>query len=78
LNNPKPEVSAITGCQNLFIQYIHSYSLYVEAVSSICNPRTHHIVTGTIYHVVTSLLQEEEEEGGGGFSINCLCSLNYH
>jgi hypothetical protein len=70
LNNPKPEVSAITDCQQLFNKYIHSYPLYVEAVSSICNLRTHHIVTGTIYRVVTSLLQQQQQkrkEKGGLF-----------
>jgi hypothetical protein len=34
----------ITGCQRLFIQYIRSYSPYLEVVSSIRNLRTRHAV----------------------------------
>jgi hypothetical protein len=32
------------GCPRLLIQYIRSYPPYLEAVSSIRNPRTRHVV----------------------------------
>jgi len=34
----------LVGSPWLLIQYIHSYSSYVEAVSSICNLRMHHAI----------------------------------
>jgi hypothetical protein len=35
------------GCPRQLIQYIHSYSPYLEAISSICNLRMNHaLVTG--------------------------------
>jgi hypothetical protein len=42
--NPQAGGPPLAGCPRLRIQYIHSYSLYLEAFSSICNLRTHHAV----------------------------------
>jgi len=40
--NPRAGESPLISCARLFTEYIHSYSPYLEAVSSICNPRTRH------------------------------------
>jgi hypothetical protein len=42
--NPTAGGPPLVGCPRLLIQYIHSYSSYLEAVSSICNLRTRHVV----------------------------------
>jgi hypothetical protein len=41
---PHPQAGGppLVGCPSLLIQYIHSYPLYLEAVSSIHNLRTRH------------------------------------
>jgi len=54
--NPQAGRPLLVGCLQLLIQYILSYTQYLEAVSSICNPKTHHaVVTGThitwMFHV---------------------------
>jgi hypothetical protein len=43
---PNPQVGGppTVGCPRLLIQYIHTYPPYLEAVSSIRNPRTCHAV----------------------------------
>jgi hypothetical protein len=43
---PKPQAEGppLVGCAQLIIQYFHSYALFLEAVSSIRNPRTRHAV----------------------------------
>jgi len=47
LPNPQAEVPSLVGCPRLFIQYIPSYPPYLEAVSSIRNPRTRHTLMTT-------------------------------
>jgi hypothetical protein len=42
--NSQAGASSLVGCPRLLIQYIHSYSSYLEAVSSIDNLRTRHAV----------------------------------
>jgi hypothetical protein len=42
--NPQARGPPTVGCPRLLIQYIHSYPPYLEAVSSIRNPRTYHAV----------------------------------
>jgi hypothetical protein len=42
--NPQAGVPPFVGCLRLLIQYIHSCPPYLEAVSSIRNPRTRHAV----------------------------------
>jgi hypothetical protein len=42
--NPQAGVPPTVGCPQLRIQYIRSYPPYLEAVSSIRNPRTRHAV----------------------------------
>jgi hypothetical protein len=42
--NPQAGGPPIVGCPRLLIQYIRSYPPYVEAVSSIRNPRIRHAV----------------------------------
>ncbi|KAJ4442813.1 hypothetical protein ANN_04406 [Periplaneta americana] len=42
--NPQAGGPPLIGCPRLLIQYIHSYSPYLEAVSSIRNLRTRHAV----------------------------------
>jgi hypothetical protein len=41
---PKAGGSPLVGCPRLLIQYIRRYPPYLEAVSSIRNLRTHHVV----------------------------------
>jgi hypothetical protein len=43
-SNPQAGGPPTAGCPRLLIQYIRSYPPYLEAVSSIRNPRTHHTV----------------------------------
>jgi hypothetical protein len=42
--NPQAGGPPLVGCPRLFVQYIRSYPPYLEAVSSICNLRTHYAV----------------------------------
>jgi hypothetical protein len=42
--NPQAGEPPTVGCPRLLIQYIRSYPPYLEAVSSIRNPRTRHAV----------------------------------
>jgi hypothetical protein len=42
--DPNAEGPPLLGCTILLIQYIRSYLPHLEAVSSICNPRTRHAV----------------------------------
>jgi len=42
--NPQAGGPPTVGCPRLLIQYIRSYPPYLEAVSSIRNPRTRHAV----------------------------------
>jgi hypothetical protein len=42
--NPQAGGPPTVGCPRLLIQYIRSYSPYLEAVSFIRNPRTRHAV----------------------------------
>jgi hypothetical protein len=44
LPNPQAGGPPTVGCSLLLIHYIHSYPPYLEAVSSIRNPRTSHTV----------------------------------
>jgi hypothetical protein len=47
---PTPQAGGppLVGCPRLLIEYIHSYLPYLQAVSSICNPRMRHaVMTGT-------------------------------
>jgi hypothetical protein len=41
-HNPQAGGPFTVGCSRLPIQYIRSYPPYLEAISSIRNPRTHH------------------------------------
>jgi len=46
--DPQAEEPPFTDCSWLLIQYICSYPPYLEAISSICKPRTcHATVKGT-------------------------------
>jgi hypothetical protein len=52
----------LVGCTLLFIQYIHSYPAYLEAVSSIRNLRTRHgIVTRDPLDMETGSIQDRVE-----------------
>jgi hypothetical protein len=42
--NPEAEGPHLVSCLRLPIQYIRSYPPYLEAISFICNLRTHHAV----------------------------------
>jgi hypothetical protein len=45
---PKAGEPSLFSFSRVFIQCIHSYPPYLEAVPSICNLKTHHVmVTGT-------------------------------
>jgi hypothetical protein len=43
-HKPQPGEPPLVSCPRLLVQYIHSYPPYLEAVSSIRNLRTHHVV----------------------------------
>jgi hypothetical protein len=49
---PKPQAGGppTVGCPRLLIQYIRSYPPYLEAISSIRNPRTRHAVVTVSFH----------------------------
>jgi len=50
----------LIGCSQLLIQYICSYPPYMEAISSIHNPRKHHaVVTGTPHIIGFKIYNEK-------------------
>jgi hypothetical protein len=53
--NPQAGGPPTVSCPRLFIQYIRSYPPYLEAVSSIRNPRTRHAVLTVDSLIITHL-----------------------
>jgi hypothetical protein len=55
--NPQAEGPPLVGSPRLFIQHIRSYPTYLEAISSIRNLRTRHVVvTSGLLNVVSDIL----------------------